>query len=67
MIPYAALFTFPRGVRYYYEIIHVFIYLSFSAWICEGKLDEQNISTQQKEWEYRIMMSISVAGIEKYR
>ena len=49
MIPYAALFTFPRGVRYYYEIIHLFIYLSFSAWICEGKLDEQNISTQQKE------------------
>ena len=48
MIPYAALFTFPRGVRYYYEIIHLFIYLS-SAWICEGKLDEQNVSTQQKE------------------
>ena len=50
MIPYAALFTFPRGVRYYYEIIHLFIHdLLFSACISEGKLDEQNISTQQKE------------------
>ena len=48
MIPYAALFTFPRGVRYYYEIIHLFIYLLFRAWICEGKLNEQNNSTQQK-------------------
>ena len=49
MIPYAVLFTFPRGVKYYYEIIHLFIYLLFSTWICEGKLDEQNNSTQQKE------------------
>ena len=26
-----------------------FIYLLFSGWICEGKLHEENISTQQKE------------------
>ena len=49
MIPCAVLFTFPKGVRYYYGIIHLFIHLLFSAWICEGKMDEQNISTQQKE------------------
>ena len=49
MIPYTALFTFPRGVRYYYEIIPLLIYLLNPAWICEGKLFEQNISTQQKE------------------
>ena len=42
MIPYAALFTFPRGVRYYYKIIHLFVYLFFwvGALVCEGKLSE---------------------------